>query len=175
MDQAAGWGLTPEQGAAWGQGHKNMMRATTAALAPNGVLLGKDAWEVGDYVNGALHEGCAAENATILTLQNLTARAEASGARLIYQCHGTGKEDEMAAFLIGAGEYHFYGMGGWSSSRRAETFAGHRSPLFDKQLGAPAGPGQYDSVGQTWTRRFASGTRVTFNATSKKGSIAWAS
>jgi hypothetical protein len=43
------------------------------ALGPRGVLLGKQTWEVGDYVNGALHEGCAAENATVITLRNLTA------------------------------------------------------------------------------------------------------
>ena len=36
-----------------------MLRNTTALLG-EGVLLGKDPWEVGDYVNGALHEGCAA-------------------------------------------------------------------------------------------------------------------
>jgi hypothetical protein len=49
------------------------------------VLLGKDPWEVGDYVNGALHEGCAAANDTINTLRNLTARAESLGKRLVYQ------------------------------------------------------------------------------------------
>ena len=46
VDQAAQWGLTAAQGAAWGAAHKTMLRDTTAALAPNGVLLGKDPWEV---------------------------------------------------------------------------------------------------------------------------------
>ena len=67
----------------------------------------KDPWEVGDYVNGALHEGCAANNATILTLRNLTRIAQAQGRRLIYQCHGTDSVDSMAAFLTGAGEFHY--------------------------------------------------------------------
>ena len=59
-------------------GHREMMRDTTLALG-DGVLLGKDPWEVGDYVNGALHEGCAASNDTINTLRNLTALARAQG------------------------------------------------------------------------------------------------
>ena len=40
---------------------------------------------MGDYVNGALHEGCAAENETVTTLRNLTATGRALGKRLIYQ------------------------------------------------------------------------------------------
>ena len=58
-------------------------------------------------VVGALHEGCAADNATILTLRNLTQVARAQGRRLIYQCHGTNSIDAMAAFLTGAGEFHY--------------------------------------------------------------------
>ena len=72
-------------------------------------------------MNGALHEGCAAENDTVTTLRNLTARAKAQNKRLIYQCHGRpghpGKGevvDQVAAFLCGAGEYHYYGLGGWN-------------------------------------------------------------
>ena len=107
VDQEKKWGLDNATAEAWREGHKAMMRMTTEALA-DGVLLGKDPWEVGDYVNGALHEGCAASNETILTLRNLTSIAKAQGRRLIYQCHG-GKgstTDEVAAFLTGAGEYH---------------------------------------------------------------------
>ena len=79
--------LSPATAAAWQIGHETMMRQTTAALDPGGVLLGNDPWEVGDYVNGALHEGCAAENATVITLRNLTAHWQQMGKRgkrLIY-------------------------------------------------------------------------------------------
>merc|ERR1712070_167010 len=72
------WDLDDVTAAAWNVGHKEMMRSTTEALG-DGVLLGKDPWEVGDYVNGALHEGCAATNDTIVTLQNLTHRAAQQG------------------------------------------------------------------------------------------------
>lgn len=169
VDQAKGWGLTPAMALRWSEGHKAMMRNTTSQLG-RGVLLGKDPWEVGDYVNGALHEGCAAENATILTLQNLTKRAAALGKRLIYQCHGTGHVDEMAAFLIGAGKYHYYGCGGWNGG---PNFDDHRPAEFDRALGPPKGEGVYDVTTGEWTREFASGTKVLFNARSKKGTIAW--
>jgi len=187
VDQAQKWGLTPAMAAQWGMGHKQMMRNTTALLG-DGVLLGKDPWEVGDYVNGALHEGCPAVNATILTLQNLTARAASMGKRLIYQCHGghnlvdetsssgqschgEGFVDEIAAFLIGAGEYHYFGCGGWNGG---PDFTNHRPAEMDKKLGAPKGPGVYNSLAGKWTREFASGTKVIFDPKTKKGTITWA-
>ena len=52
VDQAEQWHLDESSAIAWESGHKAMMRMTTEALA-DGVLLGKDPWEVGDYVNGA--------------------------------------------------------------------------------------------------------------------------
>lgn len=68
----------------------------------DGLLLGKDSYEVGDYVNGALCEHCPAANATITMLQNLTATSKALGKRLLYECHGSGSINEVAAFLCGA-------------------------------------------------------------------------
>jgi hypothetical protein len=35
VDQAQDWGLTPATAEAWDAGHKQMMRDTTAALAPH--------------------------------------------------------------------------------------------------------------------------------------------
>ena len=78
---------------------------------------------MGVYVNGALCEQCPASNATILKLQNLTALAVAMGKRLIYECHGSGNLDEIAAFLIGAGEYHYYGSGRVDPNPRASAHA----------------------------------------------------
>ena len=169
VEQASAWNLSPATARSWEAGHKAMLRNTTALLG-EGVLLGKDPWEVGDYVNGALHEGCDAENATILTLQNLTRRAAALGKRLIYQCHGKGQLDEMAAFLIGVGEHQYYGCGGWNGG---PDFSSHRPAEFDRPLGAPKAAGAYNATTGEWTREFASGTEVVFNARSKKGRITW--
>ena len=86
---------------------------------------------------GVLHESCGPDNTTINTLRNLSAAAAAvprAGAAfagpLVYECHGTGSLHEVAAFLIGAGPYHFYGFGGWS------TPSGHYDQRFmDQKLG----------------------------------------
>jgi len=169
VDQAKGWGLTPAAAAAWDAGHKQMMRETTAALG-DGVLLGKDPWElVEGYVSGALHEGCAATEATILTLQNLTSIAKRSGKRLVYQAHGKGSVDEIAAFLIGAGPHQYYGCGGWNMKNAAGAKA-HRPPILDKRLGAPKADGKKDQASGVWSREFAH-AKVTFNAKSNKGTV----
>ena len=139
-----------------------------------GVLLGKDPWEVGDYVNGALHEGCAAANATVLTLRNLTKIAQQQNKRLIYQCHGKGGIDEIAAFLAGAGEYHYYGLGGWNGAGKHGNFSEHWvDGVFGRQLGTPVADAIYDLATDTWSRSFASGTKVEFNAKTEKGTVSW--
>ena len=158
---------------AWDEGHRAMMRQTTAALA-DGVLLGKDPWEVGDYVNGALHEGCSASNATINTLRNLTAVAAAQGRRLVYQVHGSNHFDisEFAAFLCGAGPYHYFGLGGWNE--HGGNFSQHWvDDVFDRPLGAPLGDAVYEYERDEWHRSFAFGTNVTFNAKSNIGTVSW--
>lgn len=155
------------------QGHKDMMSMTTDALA-DGVLLGKDPWEVGVYVNGALHEGAAASNETILTLRNLTARSKAQGKRLVYEIHGNGSDDEIAAFLIGVGPYQYYGLGGWNSRSHPATFQDHWIPgVFNRTLGEPLADAVYDAATYTWSRSFKSGTKVVFNASTSKGKTTW--
>ena len=69
----------------------------------------------------------------------------------------------MAAFLIGAGEGHYYGFGGWFSNNKTTDFHTHRSPLFDKKLGAPTGPGLYDAAGKTWGRTIRRESRIIFS------------
>ena len=174
MDHAAQWGLGNATAAAWDVGHKAMMRTTTEALA-DGVLLGKDPWEVGDYVNGALHEGCAASNDTVNTLRNLTALAKAQGRRLVYQCHSkAGNADEVAAFLVGAGEYHYYGVGGWNGAGAHGNFSEHwMEGIFGRRLGEPLADATYDVRSATWSRSFKGGTRVVFNARTNTGNITW--
>jgi len=169
--------LTPAQLEAWHTGHRQMMKDTTAALK-GGALLGKEPWELGDYVNAVLDEGCPPSNATIVTLQNLTRTAQREGRRLLYECHFeeckgySCLNDSAAAFLIGAGPDHYFGLGGWTGTT-GSSFASHWVPeLFEPKLGAPTGPGQYDATTTVWTRRFAHAS-VTFNATGAKGKIEW--
>lgn len=148
---------------AWRAGKRQMMQETTAALG-NGLLIGKDAAELGDHVNAVLHEGCTGDNATITLLRSITAKANALGRRLLYQCHTTGgmDNDTVAAFLIGAGADHYIASGGWMTSGKAPVNT--RPAILENPLGAPKADALYDAATTTWTRSFASGTVVTFNA-----------
>ena len=51
-------------------GKRQMMVDTTAALG-NGLLVGKDAAELGDHVNAVLHERCSAGNGMCMCTPSL--------------------------------------------------------------------------------------------------------
>ena len=79
------------------------------------------------------------------------------------QCHTTGSVNtSLAAFLIGAGEDHYIATGGWHQAGPAPI--SNRPAILDFPLGAPTGDATYDAATTTWHRSFASGTKVTFNA-----------
>ena len=68
--------------------------------------------------------------------------------------------------------HQYYGLGGWGGSG---NFSDHWiEGVFDRKLGAPLADATYDTPTDTWTRSFASGTKVQFNAKTKKGTISWA-
>ena len=152
-----------------------MMIETTASLG-NGLLIGKDAAELGDHVNAVLHEGCGGNNGTITLLRSITAKAKALGKRLLYQCHTTGGMDNttVAAFLIGAGVDHYIASGAWYRAGKAPV--SNRPTILDLPLGAPLADAVYDAKTTTWTRSFKSGTTVRFNASGGPGTeIMWGS
>ena len=111
-------------------------------------------------------------------LQTATATARELNATYVYNCHSTCKQkedgctDAVAAFLIGAGEYHYFGLGAWEDENG--DFSGHWiDGLFNRPLGAPVGEATYNTSSGVWRRAFATGTVVLFNTTSNTGSIAW--
>jgi len=165
-------GLDDATAVAWAAGHRQMMHDTTAALG-DGLLVGKDSAELGDHVNAALHEGCSSSNGTITLLLNLTARARAAGQRWVYQCHSSrgANTNTVAAFLTGAGDGHYFAVGGWNNP----SAASHWSELFERPLGEPVSDPTYDHGTATWTRAFRSGTKVSFNAQNNTGTIDWSS
>ena len=129
VDQMATWEISSATATAWEAGHKAMMLQTTEALN-KGILMGKDPWELAEgYVNGALHEGCDADEATILTLQNLTKISKQSSPpkRMVYECHGRGDLDELAAFL--------------KSAKNAIKSVGEVSGAWSQELSAAVGHG----------------------------------
>jgi hypothetical protein len=158
---------------AWNEGHRQMMKETTEALGENGFLIGKDSYELGDHVNAVLQETCPPTNNTINMLQNLTATSRRLGKRLIYQCHtkGAPENNVIAAFLCGAGEYHYYTIGGWSGDKPG--FPSHWSELFERPLGDPLFDCTFDPETNIWRRLFKSGTHVWFNASSNEGGVIW--
>ena len=188
--RTAQYGFSFEQGLAWDNGRRTSLRSTMVGLG-DGLLLGKDPSELlvdNPYVNGVFHEGCSADNETINALRILAARANSTGQRLVYECHadcvsaGTSKthaEDclhQAAAFLVGAGEYHYFVVGGWrDGSGDVGNFASHYIPeLFDRPLGKPLADAVYNTGTRMWTRAFASGTAVQFDVGTCKGKIMWA-
>jgi hypothetical protein len=172
-DTAMGFlGVNKSTAEAWLAGQRQMMIDTMAALG-GGLLMGKAPGELGDHVNGVLHESCFKRNSTIITLRNLTQRSRATGQRLVYQCHLDMQylnNDTLASFLIGAGKDHYMVTGSFNFDDDA---AHHWSPMFDNPLGAPQADAVYDTATATWTRSFASGTHVSFNAKTQVGTIQW--
>ena len=68
--------------------------------------------------------------------------------------------------ILGGGWYPIGGDRG--------NFSTHWFPeLFAQPLGEPLSDGQYDAATATWSRTFKTGTKVTFNAVTKKGAIDW--
>lgn len=193
--QAASWNMTQSQGAAWGAGHQKMLRELSWPLLGDGVTLGKEAYEIGDYVSGALTEECTPSNTTINNLRQVASRAAQQGRRLIYECHWKPKDldnmngstvlDSISAFLIGVNEHQYFGLGAWDN-RLAYTgnpkFGGRNlsdhwvDGVFGRKLGAPLSDATYSSASKTWQRSFAGGTHVQFqllNGSYGLGKIDW--
>ena len=165
-------GLTPAQQATWTAAHIAAVANATRLLQPRGgIVLGKLLEQLGVSTNGVLQEGCGATNVTVNTLRSAAAAAQRDGKRYLYECHSTGSEDELAAFLCGAGADHYWGFGSWVYQDCGGAAASW-SPLLAKPLGEPLREGTY--AHPLWTRSFAAGVSVSFNAMTNKGTIQWA-
>ena len=166
-------GVSPVAVAAWSAGHTQMMRDTTVALA-EGMLVGKDFPELGDYVNAILREGCTASNETVNEFRDLSARAKATGKRYVAQCHFghpeyvpplnlSAAECTAAAFLCCAGEDQYFATSDWWSKDGTGTtrpyndhgnFSTHWLPsIMGRALGRPLADATYDSARGVWDAR----------------------
>ena len=87
------------------------------------------------------------------------------------QIHAKVDEDNLAAFLVGAGFRAYFGIGGWSSASAAGNSFGHWDPIFGEPLGAPHGDAVLSASG-VYTRQFgAANISVTFDTNANKGTI----
>ena len=167
-------GLAPDVSAAWTAGHVQAVAdATRAVAAAGGFVLGKVVEQLGVSTNAVLQVGCTGSNDTVTNLRAAAARARADGVRYLYECHGDPDEASLAAFLCGAAEDHYFGSGWWYSA--AGNFSSMWLPEYERPLGAPLADAAYDAASATWSRGFASGTTVSFNARTNAGKISWAS
>ena len=164
------WQISKPVAERWNAGHASMLRGLRANMG-NAILLG-DADSVGaswghlpDSADGVHAEHCRPTNATILSLQRM---ARTQPGKII-ECHFQPDNDgylldSLAAFLIGAGEGHFFGFGFWDdipSLGGQPDFSDHWDDMFRRRLGQPLGDGTYYPQTHSWLRAFASGTQVT--------------
>ena len=166
--------VSPEKKRLWDEGLLNLTRDVQAALGDDKLLIGK----VPDqpYVKSVQIEMFHANNASINNLmlgvemgKVIQAHVALTDLKHIGGCAGN-IADHLAAFLIAAGKYSYYGCGEWNTTGNStEAFAWR--PEYDKPLGAPLGPAGYKSG--VWKREFAKGTQVTFDTATNKGTIQW--
>ncbi len=175
--------FTPAQTAAINAGHDALLSGLVAQLASAGqrALLNNN----GNFsLAPALRmiEDFAATEECIGALRELAAAGAPVEAHAGYFADGTDARcasppvNSLAAFLIGAGERAYYACApGWTTDARWPAVADpwlDRIPQYARPLGAPLANATRSPRGM-WTRRFASGTNVSFNALTGNGRIAW--
>ena len=164
--------LSPETLAAYEDGHVKVLLELQKGVP--GVVVANGDQQPG--VMGTMIEGFSATEEGIMSLM------KASKAGFLVQAHAgykpNGKdnhcqhiENSLAAFLIGAGNYSFYGCStGWFVDKdHMDWLTWH--PEYDKPLGHPMGDASLH--GDTYERHFASGTVVQFNRKTNEGMIQW--
>jgi hypothetical protein len=175
--------FTPAQTAAMNAGHDAMLTGLVAALAGAGKLALLNNNGNFSYAPAVrMIEDFAATEACIGALQALAGRGLRVEAHAGYFADGSDAFcaappiNALSAFLIGAGEGAYFACApGWTTDPRWPAVADpwlDPLPLYARPLGAPLGNASRSPRGM-WTRRFASGTNVSFNAKTGNGRIAW--
>lgn len=162
------YNLTAAQAEAYAAGHVKVLTDLQTALGQGPVIANHAYGPPHDNmlpgsVSFSMIEGFGPNNASIQEL--LMNSANGRGV----QAHGRPTEDCLAAFLIGAGERAYFGIGGWGEN--GPTFDDHWMPQFALPLGAPQAAASYNAATKSWTRKFGKGVTVTFEVEGGKGSI----
>eukprot|EP00118_Oscarella_pearsei_P025517 m.308315 g.308315 ORF g.308315 m.308315 type:complete len:351 (+) comp43746_c0_seq1:72-1124(+) len=166
--------LTTEKAKAYAAGHVEVLQYIQKNLG-DGVIIANNDLVPG--VGSTMIEGFEANEESIQHLQEAVAQGKLVQAHAGYGQDGSDNRcqnitNSLAAFLIGAGEYSYYGCSrGWFvDADHMDWLTWH--PEYDKPLGKPMG--QATKAGSVYSRRFSSGTAVTFDAKTNEGSIKWA-
>ena len=159
--------ISDEKMKAWGDGLLTLTKDVQSALGDDKLLIGK----VPDqpYVKAVQIETFSANNKSINDLMLGVKNGKVIQAHIQIRC----TEDItnfLAAFLIGAGQYSYFGCGAWQSTGNGTE------PLtwkleYDKPLGAPLSDAMYSD--RKWKREFSKGTIVEFDTLKNIGKIQW--
>ena len=152
----------------WNEGMLNLTMEVQKALGDSKLLIGK----VPDqpYVKAVQIEFFGANNNSINGLMEGVKNGKVMQAHVPVGTDCTGDLTKyMAAFLIGAGKYSYFGCGEWQAIGKDSKPLTWREE-YDKPLGEPEPPEYQNSM---WSRRFSKGTLVTFDTATNKGEITW--
>ena len=161
--------LSPEKEKAWGDGLLQLTKDVQNALGDDKLLIGKTANQ--PYVKAVMIEYFRPSNDSIVELMLGVEVGQVVEAHvpITQNCHED-LTDYIAAFLIGAGKYCYFGCGIWSTENDNDQ-AFFWKPEYDKPLGAPTGPATYNNG--IWRRKFSHGTSVKFDTSTNTGTIEW--
>ena len=152
----------------WGEGLLNLTMEVQKALGDSKLLIGK----VPDqpYVKAVQIEFFEANNDSINDLMEGVKNGKVMQAHVPVGIDCTGDLTKyMAAFLIGAGKYSYFGCGEWQAIGKDSKPLTWREE-YDKPLGEPEPPEYHNNM---WSRRFSKGTLVTFDTKTNTGTIKW--
>ena len=154
---------------AWKEGMLNLTREVQEALGEDKLLIGKVANQ--SYVKSVQIEYFTADNKSINSLILGAKVGQVMQAHVPVNVSCTSDlTNYIAAFLIGAGEYAYFGCGDWcAEGNNTKPLTWHAE--YDKPLGAPKSPAMYEQG--VWTRSFTSGTKVMFDTKHNTGTINW--
>jgi len=144
--------------------------------ASSGVLIAKKPNQTG--INAFQIEFFDNSEAAILELmagvdQGYLVQAHVGISNVVNTCGCKCMNDTVAAFLVGAGEYSYYGSGSWIAAGLDDVEMRWCADLFERPLGAPVTKAVRGTDG-VYRRSFASGTTVAFDTATRKGTIHWA-
>lgn len=160
--------------AQWNKGLLNLTLNVQDALGVDRFLIGKTPDQ--PCVLSIQIEFFSPDNSSINKLMEGVSKSKVVQAHRSLRDPGNCSTDDLihyiAAFLIGAGEYSFFGCGQWNSQGNVRDSLLWR-PEYDQALGYPLENAAYqDGV---WSRKFNYGTKVTFDTSNNKGTIKWGS
>ena len=162
--------VSPEKAEAWGKGLLQLTKDVQEALGDDNLLIGKVTNQ--SYVKAVQIEVFTPSNRSIVELMLGPAVRQVTEAHVPVADCNKDLTNYIAAFLIGAGKYCYFGCGKWSTSND-DTTAFVWRPEYDKPLGEPTGPATYNNG--VWRRKFSRGTSVKFDTGTNTGTIEWGS